>query len=58
MAMKSRYKRYEEGINRLQAGEKTKQRKKSTPGSILQKLKELKNQEFSMTVPIGAADGK
>jgi hypothetical protein len=56
--MKSRYKRYAEGINRLQAGEKTKQRKKSTPGSILQKLKELKNQEFSMTVPIGAADGK
>ena len=58
MAMKSRYKRYAEGINRLQAGGKAKQRKKSTPGSILQKLKELKNQEFSMTVPIGAADGK
>ena len=57
MAMKSRYKRYAEGINRLQAGEKTKQRK-STSGSILQKLEELKNQEFSMTVPIGAADGK
>ena len=58
MAMKSRYKKYTEGINRLQAGKKAKQRKKSTPGSILQKLKELKNQEFRMTVQIGDADGK
>ena len=57
MAMKSRYKGYAEGIQRLRAG-KTEQRKKSTQGSILQKIKELKNQEFSMTVPIGDTNGK
>ena len=54
--MKSRYKGYAEGVNRLQTGKK--QGRRSTPGSVLQKLKELKNQEFRMTVPIGDADGK
>ena len=57
MAMKSRYKGYAEGIQRLRAG-KEEQRKISTPGSILQKIKELKNQEFSMTIPIGDTNGK
>ena len=56
MAMKSRYKGYAEGVNRLQTGKK--QGRRSTRGSVLQKLKELKNQEFRMTVPIGDADGK
>lgn len=56
MAMKSRYKGYAEGVNRLQTGKK--QGRRSTPGSVLEKLKELKNQEFRMTVPIGDADGK
>ena len=56
MAMKSRYKGYAEGVNRLQMGKKLDRR--STPGSVLQKLKELRNQEFRMTVPMGDADGK
>lgn len=57
MAMKSRYKDYAESIKKMQEIKAVKERK-STPGSILQKLKQLKSQEFSMTVPIGDANGK
>ena len=42
MAMKSRYKDYAESIKKMQEIKAGKE-KKSTPGSILQKLKQLKS---------------
>ena len=53
MARKSRYIDYAKGLQKLQAKEK-----RSTPNSILAKLKQLKGQEFSMNVPIGGTDGE
>ena len=56
MAKKSRYLEYTKGYQKLKKGHKRENR--STTKSVLQKLKDLKNQEFSMTVPIGDADGQ
>ncbi len=52
MAMKSRYQMYMEGLNKIT--EKEEQR--STPQSILEKLKELKGNETVISVPVGDAD--
>ena len=56
MAKKSRYLEYTKVYQKLKKGQKRENR--STTKSVLQKLKDLKNQEFSMTVPIGDADGQ
>ena len=56
MAKKSRYLEYTKGYQKLRRGQKRENR--STTKSVLQKLKDLKNQEFSMTVPIGDANGQ
>ncbi|HOO80678.1 MAG: hypothetical protein PHX08_03800 [Lachnospiraceae bacterium] len=56
MAKKSRYTEYAKGYQKLRKGQKRENR--STTKSVLQKLKDLKNQEFSMTVPIGDANGE
>ena len=59
MAMKSRYRKYEEGYQQIK---KTRLRCasvcKSTPGSILQMLKDLKGQNAVVSVPIGDGNGK
>jgi hypothetical protein len=57
MARKTRYRHYAEGLQRMNNTQQT-QVEKSTGKSILQKLKELKGQEFRMTVPIGGTDGE
>ena len=56
MAKKSRYLEYTKGYQKLKKGHKRENR--STTKSVLQKLKDLKNQEFSMTVTIGDANGQ
>ena len=55
MAKKTRYIQYAEGLQKMKNTRKT-QTAKSTGKSLLQKLKELKGQEFRMTVPIGGTD--
>ena len=59
MAMKSRYRKYEEGYQQIK---ETRLRCasvcKSTPGSILQMLKDLKGQNAVISVPIGDGNGK
>lgn len=53
MARKSRYFMYMQGMNGV-----VKKEKNLTKKSLLGKLKELKNQEFHVQVPLGGADGK
>lgn len=57
MARKSRYRKYAEGIQRVQSNRPS-STKASTAESVLQKLKKLKGQEFIMNVPMGGVDGK
>ncbi|MDF2854632.1 MAG: hypothetical protein K0Q87_483 [Neobacillus sp.] len=57
MARKTRYRQYAEGLQKLKNSQQ-KQAEKPTGKSLLQKLKELKGQEFRMTVPIGGTDGE
>jgi hypothetical protein len=57
MARKTRYRQYAEGLQRMKNTQQT-QVEKTTTKSLLQKLKELKGQEFRMTVPIGGTDGE
>lgn len=57
MAKKTRYRLYAEGFQKLKNSQQ-KQIEKSTSKSLLQKLKELKGQEFRMTIPIGGTDGE
>ncbi len=52
MAMKSRYQMYMQGLNKI----KEKEDQRSTPQSILEKLKELKGNETVISVPVGDAD--
>lgn len=56
MAKKSRYMEYTKGYQKIRKGQKRENR--STTKSVLQKLKDLKNEEFSMNVPIGDANGQ
>ena len=59
MAMKSRYKKYEEGYQQIKKTRlKCSPVCKSTPGSILQMLKDLKGQNAVVSVPIGDGNGK
>ena len=51
MARKTRYTDYYRGM--LKIGKKE---NRSTPKSILDRLKKMKNQEFIMNVPVGVAD--
>ncbi len=57
MARKTRYTQYTEGIQKMNTNQQ-RQAGKSTGKSILQKLKELKGQEFRMAIPIGGTDGE
>lgn len=65
MATKSRYAGYAKAVQSIkekQAVTAGNNKKKtcaggSTPVSILEKLKSLKNQEFIMNVPMGGTDG-
>ncbi|ETP71486.1 hypothetical protein UYO_2558 [Lachnospiraceae bacterium JC7] len=50
MARKSRYMAYAEGLSK----NSKKKEERSTPKSILKKLKELKEQNVVITVPAGA----
>ena len=52
MARKSRYQDYMKGLQKLTE----KKEKKSSPKSILEKLKELKGQSVVVTVPVGNAN--
>ena len=52
MARKTRYVNYVEGMKHLREKEKV-----STPKSVLEKLKTYKNQDFSVSVPIGGSNG-
>ena len=52
MARKSRY------VDYYKAALGKKNPKRSTKSSLLGKLKELKNQEFVMNVPVGEKDGQ
>lgn len=56
MARKSRYMEYEKSIQKIKKGQKLESR--SSTKSVLKKLKDFKNQEFSMNVPIGDANGQ
>ncbi len=56
MARKTRYIQYAEGLQKLKNNQQ-RQAEKSTGKSLLKKLKELKGQEFRMTIPIGGTDG-
>lgn len=56
MAKKSRYMEYTKGIQKIKKGQK--QESRSTTKSVLKKLKDLKNQEFNINVPIGDANGQ
>ena len=49
MARKTRYRQYAEGLQRMSNKRQT-QKEKATDKSLLKKLKELKGQEFRMTV--------
>ena len=53
MARKIRYVNYVEGMKHLREKEKV-----STPKSVLEKLKTYKNQDFSVSVPIGGSNGE
>ena len=52
MAKKSRYQEYARGVQR----KKKKKKRTSTKESVLSKLKELRGNEFTMTIPV--AEGK
>ena len=54
MAKKTRYLEYTKGIQKIKRGQKTESR--STVKSVLQKLKDLKDQEFDINIPIGGED--
>ena len=59
MAMKSRYRKYEEGYQQIkETRHECSHVCKSTPGSILQMLKDLKGQNAVVSVPIGDGNGK
>ena len=59
MAMKSRYRKYEEGYQQIKETRlECSHVCKSTPGSILQMLKDLKGQNAVVSVPIGDGNGK
>ena len=53
MARKTRYVNYEKGMKHLREKEKV-----STPKSVLEKLKAYKNEDFSVSVPIGGSSGE
>lgn len=53
MAKKSRYMQYAKGLQK-----NMRMKEKSTSKSVLKKLKDLKGQEFKLTIPIGGADGE
>lgn len=57
MAKKTRYRQYAEGMRKICRNQK-KQSTKSTSTLVLKKLKQLKGQEFCMTIPIGGTDGE
>ena len=57
MAKKTRYRQYAEGVQKMYKN-KNEQATKSTSKSVLKKLKQLKGQEFHMTIPIGGTDGE
>ena len=57
MAKKTRYRQYAEGMQKMYRNQK-RQSIKSTSKSVLKKLKQLKGQEFHMTIPIGGTDGE
>ena len=57
MAKKTRYRQYAEGVQKMYKN-KNGQSTKSTSKSVLKKLKQLKGQEFHMTIPIGGNDGE
>ena len=57
MAKKTRYRQYAEGMQKMYKN-KNEQSTKSTSKSVLKKLKQLKGQEFHMTIPIGGSDGE
>lgn len=57
MGKKTRYRQYAEKIQKLKSNQQIKI-EKSTSKSVLQKLKELKGQEFRMTIPIGGSNGE
>ena len=48
MARKSRYLGYMKGLQKISKHEKT-----STKESLLDKLKSMKNKEFTMNIPVG-----
>lgn len=61
MAKKSRYMGYAKGlysIEKKNLSRKKKSVEKTTEKTILQKLNELKGQEFQITIPIGDVDEK
>lgn len=57
MAKKTRCRQYAEGVQKIYKNQKG-QATKSTSKSVLKKLKQLKGQEFHMTIPIGGTDGE
>ena len=57
MAKKTRYRQYAEGMQEMYKN-KNGQSTKSTSKSVLKKLKQLKGQEFHITIPIGGTDGE